>query len=71
MAKPDAAARAVDKAALKAEKHVANSVSSLENAVKSAKGQPPLTAASTVVPAVTQVKNSASSVQSAVSGKCS
>jgi hypothetical protein len=48
-----------------------NSVSGLENAVKSAQGQPPLTAAAAVVPAVTQVKNSASSLQSAVSGKCS
>ena len=48
-----------------------NSLSSLENAIKSAKGQPPLTAASAVVPAVTQVKNSASSLESAASGKCS
>ena len=48
-----------------------NSLSSLENAIKSATGQPPLTAASAVVPAVTQVKNSASSLESAASGKCS
>ncbi len=48
-----------------------NSLSSLGNAIKSAKGQPPLTAASAVVPAVTQVKNSASSLESAASGKCS
>ena len=48
-----------------------DSLSSLENAIKSAKGQPPVTAASAVVPAVTQVKNSASSLESAVSGKCS
>ena len=48
-----------------------NSLSSLENAIKSAKGQPPLTAAAAVVPAVTQVKNSANSLESAVSGKCS
>ena len=48
-----------------------NSLSSLENAIKSAKGQPPLTAASAVVPAVMQVKNSASSLESAASGKCS
>jgi len=47
-----------------------NSLSSLDTAIKSAKGQPPLTAATTVVPAVTQVKNSASALQSAVSGKC-
>ena len=47
-----------------------NSLSSLETAIKSAKGQPPLTAATAVVPAVTQVKTSASSLQSAVKGKC-
>ena len=47
-----------------------NSLSSLETAIKSAKGQPALTAASAIVPAVTQVKNSASALQSAVSGKC-
>jgi hypothetical protein len=48
-----------------------NSLSSLETAIKSAHGQSPLTAATTVVPTVTQVKNSASALQSAVSGKCS
>ncbi len=47
-----------------------NSLSSLENAIKSAKGQPPLTAAAAVVPALTQVKTSASNLQSAVKGKC-
>ncbi len=47
-----------------------NSLSSLEAAIKSAKGQPPLTAAGAVVPAVTQVKTSASNLQSAVKGKC-
>jgi hypothetical protein len=47
-----------------------NSLSSLDTAIKSAKGQPPLTAAAAVVPSVTQVKNSASTLQSAVSGKC-
>ena len=48
-----------------------NSLSSLETAIKSAKGQPSLTAAAAVVPAVTQVKTSASALESAVSGKCS
>jgi hypothetical protein len=47
-----------------------NSLSSLGTAVKSAKGQPPLTAAAAVVPSVTQVKTSASALESAVSGKC-
>ena len=49
-----------------------NSLSSLDTAIKSAKGQPPATAVTTVVPAVTQVKTSASALQSAVSsaGKC-
>ena len=47
-----------------------NSLSSLETAIKSAKGQPPLTAAAAVVPAVTQVKTSANNLQSAVKGKC-
>ena len=46
------------------------SLSALETAITSAKGQPPVTAAATVVPAVTQVKNSASALQSAASGKC-
>ena len=47
-----------------------NSLSSLENAITSAKGQPPLNAAAAVAPAVTQVKTSASAVQSAASGAC-
>ena len=47
-----------------------NSLSSLNAAIKSAKGQPPLTAAAAVVPAVAQVKTSAGAVQSAVSGTC-
>ena len=51
---------------------LSTSLSSLATAIKSAKGQPPATAATTVVPALTQVKNSASALQSAVSssGKC-
>jgi len=48
-----------------------NSLSSLETAIKSVKGQPPLTAAAAVAPAVTQVKTSASNLESAASGKCS
>lgn len=47
------------------------SISGLGTAIKSAQGQPPLTAASAVASSVTQVKNSASALQSAVSGKCS
>jgi hypothetical protein len=47
-----------------------NSLSSLDTAIKAAEGQPPLTAAAAVVPAVTQVKTSASNLQSAVKGKC-
>jgi hypothetical protein len=47
-----------------------NSLSSLDTAIKSAKGQPPVTAAAAVVPSVTQVKTSASALESAVSGKC-
>ena len=47
-----------------------NSLSSLETAIKSAKGQPPLTAAAAVAPAVTQVKTSASNLENAASGKC-
>jgi hypothetical protein len=48
------------------------SLSALATAITSAKGQPPATAVKTVVPAVTQVKTSASALQSAVSsaGKC-
>jgi len=48
-----------------------NSLSGLDTAIKSAKGQPPLTAATTVASSVTNVKNSASALQSAVSSKCS
>jgi hypothetical protein len=49
-----------------------NSLSALGTAITSAKGQPRATAVTTVVPAVTQVKTSASALQSAVSsaGKC-
>ena len=47
-----------------------NSVSSLGTAITSAKGQPSLTAAAAVAPAVAQVKTSASALQSAVSGTC-
>jgi len=47
-----------------------NSVSSLGTAITSAKGQPPLTAAAAVAPAVAQVKTSASALQSAISGNC-
>ena len=46
------------------------SLSALATAITSAKGQPPVTAAAAVVPAFAQVKNSASALQSAVSGKC-
>ena len=47
-----------------------NSLSGLETTIKSAHGQPPLTAAAAVASSVTRVKNSASALQSAVSGKC-
>ncbi len=47
-----------------------NSLSGLQTAITSAKGQPPLTAATAVVPAVTQVKTSASALENAASGKC-
>ncbi len=49
-----------------------NSLSGLGSAIKSAKSQPSLTAASAVASSVTQVKSSASALQSAVSGsgKC-
>ena len=46
------------------------SLSALETAITSAKGQPPVTAAAAVAAGVTQVKNSASALQSAASGKC-
>ena len=47
------------------------SLSALATAITSAKGQSAATAATTVVPAVAQVKTSASTLQSAVSGNCS
>ena len=47
-----------------------NSLSGLGTAITSAKSQPSVSAVSAVVSAVTQVKNSASALQSAVSGKC-
>jgi hypothetical protein len=46
------------------------SLSSLDTAIKSAHGQPPRTAASTVASSVMQVKNSATNLENAVSGKC-
>ena len=49
---------------------LSTSLSGLQTAITSAKGQPLATAATTVVPAITQVKNSASALQSAASGKC-
>jgi hypothetical protein len=47
-----------------------SSLSNLQTAINSAKGESPLTAARAVLPAVAQVKSSASAMQSAVSGKC-
>jgi len=47
-----------------------SSLSGLQTAITSAKGQPSVAAAAAVVPAVAQVKTSASALQSAVSGKC-
>ena len=47
-----------------------SSLSALQTAITSAKGQPPVTAAAAVASAVTQVKNSASALQDAASGKC-
>jgi len=49
---------------------VNTALSGLQAAITSAKGQPPLTAATAVASSVTQVKNSASSLQSAASGNC-
>jgi outer membrane murein-binding lipoprotein Lpp len=49
---------------------LSTSLSGLQTAITSAKGQPPVTAATTVVPAVTQVKSSAGALQSAASGTC-
>ncbi|MGD0374122.1 MAG: hypothetical protein ABSB01_06020 [Streptosporangiaceae bacterium] len=45
-------------------------LSSLQAAVKSAQSQPSLTTVTALVPAVTHVKTSASTLQSAASGKC-
>jgi len=48
------------------------SLTALATTIKSAKGEPPATAATAIVPAVAQVKTTASNLQSAVSsaGKC-
>lgn len=46
------------------------SLSSLETAIRSVQGQPPLTAAAAVVSSITQVKNAASNLQTAIKGKC-
>jgi hypothetical protein len=42
----------------------------MQTAITSAKGQPPVTAATAVKSAVTQVTNSANALESAASGKC-
>jgi hypothetical protein len=47
-----------------------NSLSSLDTAITSAKGQPSLTAAGAVASSVKQVKNAASNLENAASGKC-
>jgi len=47
-----------------------NSLTSLDTAIKSAQGQPPLTAATAVASVVTQVKTSASNLENAISSKC-
>jgi hypothetical protein len=47
------------------------SLTALATTIKSAQGQPPVKAATAVVPAVAQVKTSASTLQSAVSNNCS
>jgi hypothetical protein len=47
-----------------------NSLSGLDTAVKSAKGQLPLTASGAIASSVTQVKSSASNPETAASGKC-
>jgi hypothetical protein len=49
---------------------LSSSLSALQTAITSAKGQPPVTATAAVASAVTQVKNSASALQDAASGKC-
>ena len=48
-----------------------NSLSGLDTAITSAKGQPPLTAAASVASSVTNVKNSADTLQNAIKSKCS
>ena len=45
-------------------------LSGLQGAITSAKGQPAATAATAVASSVVQVKNSASALQSAISGNC-
>ncbi len=47
-----------------------NSLSGLQAAIKSAKGQPSLTTVAAVVSSITQVKTSAGNLQSAAAGKC-
>jgi hypothetical protein len=47
-----------------------NALSSLSTAIKSATGQSPVTAATAVASSLSQVKNSASALQTAVAGKC-
>jgi hypothetical protein len=47
-----------------------NSLSGLQAAVESAQGQPSLTTVAAVVSSITQVKASASALQSSVSGRC-
>ena len=47
-----------------------SALSGLQTVITSAKGQPPATAAAAVASSVTQVKNSASNLQNAVSGNC-
>ena len=47
-----------------------SALSGMQTAITSAKGQPPATAAAAVAASVTQVKNSASNLQNAVSGNC-
>ena len=47
-----------------------NSLSGLQAAVKSARGQPSLTTVAAVVSSITQVKTSAGNLQSAAAGKC-
>ena len=47
-----------------------STLSSLSTAIKSATGQSPVTAATAVASSVSQVKTSASALQTAVAGKC-